>query len=237
MLWHRKGGYTKINFIIPKNTVWNLNVYYSIGKKGKNTGRGRGGGGSIIVLGHPNYVFSGTTVFEKDKVIAVIAGGGGACSYRTRAGHGGGGNACGTNTWSSYWYRYKPKRGGCNGVGGWPGGMSLPSNKVGLVPGGGSDITLSVPKRCSGYWDVECYAIAALLPYSVLLYPQQAQYGAGGSGYGGGGGSLSCGSTCGESEGGGGGAYCGFFGQPVGCSGITGYNNGDGWGKITLIPQ
>lgn len=239
-----KGGYTRIEFLILKNTVWNLNVHYLIGKAGP--GYGLGGGGSIIVLGHPNYMESNRQFFPKDKVIAVIAGGGGGCIAGGRGGHGGGGNACGTNGWSPY-HKYctgnGKSYGGCQGNGGAPGGESAPSGMVGLTRGGGpSFFPVFIEKRCSGFFS--CETIIGKISYDSLEQKALGGFGkgnSGGGGFGGGGGRYYRCSfwTISYDPGGGagGGGYCGFFGQPTGCSGITGYNNGDGWGKITLIPQ
>lgn len=135
-----KGGYTKMTFVILKNALWKLNVYYNIGKRGcTNPWSGvafcEGGGGSMIAIGYPEDVPEGAHVFSKNRVIAVIAGGAGHS-----AGHGGGNNNCGRGSWYV-------AGGGCHGTGGWarPGprnsfkayGGSIPSNKVGLASGGG----------------------------------------------------------------------------------------------------
>lgn len=240
-----KGGYTKIEFVIKKDILWDYNIHYVIGTKGQNANgwtvdsAGGGGGGSMIVIGPSIYVTEGTYRFPKDKVIAVIAGGGGGSTHARNGGHGGGGNSCGGGGW----------KGGCHGKGG--GGSPADPNIVALCGGGGGapgkgffsgnglngggtggggtpglyegGVNLSCPGKCGtgGFggggsgskrcdW-LSCWALSG-----------------GGGGYGGG---------YASNPSGGGGAYCGFFGQPVGCSGKTGYNNGNGWGKITLIPQ
>lgn len=245
-----KGGYTKIEFVIKKDILWDYNVHYVIGTKGQNANEWQahsssgGGGGSMIVIGPSIYVTEGTYRFPKDKVIAVIAGGGGGSTFSRNGENGGGGNSCGGGGW----------KGGCSGKGG--GGSSADPNIVALCGGGGDapgkgffsgnglngggtgdggtpglyegGVNLSCSGECGaggfgggGSGSKRCDSLSCW------------GLSGGGGGYGGGRGGNS--ST--DGGGGGGGAYCGFFGQSVGCSGITGYNNGDGWGKITLIPQ
>ena len=237
-----KGGYTKIEFIISKNTIWNFNVHYAIGTAGYDGWAKGGGGGSIIVIGPPPYVEPGKYRFYKSKVIAIIAGGGGSGGFRYgRGGHGGGGNACGT--------RGSGKKGGAGGCQGKGGNSPFPAdpNIVALCGGGAGKGADKVPGKgfYSGSYNGGGSTLTGIDPapyYSVqpnnkgfgggAYCADGFCYGQGGGGYGGGGGA-----TYTNSGGGGGGAYCGFFGQPVGCSGKTGYNNGNGWGRITLIPQ